>query len=353
MLKITLPIADLKVSNIRGPLLSCVLLLNLLFPSIAQAGRGRALFSLDTVAGTPFPSDLFAVADPTQNTGLRVNLPKPDCLARPSDCQDLDVINTLDGFNLQPRLSIPFSGRIDVSTVNSSTVFRVRLGPGPGREVVGINQVVWDPATNTLHAESDELLDQHTSYLLVVTTGVRDAEGDPIEPGAFEDFLESRRHHDHELADYRRELWNALERAHVRGRIAVASVFTTQSATAVLEKIRREIKSWEPLPATMRGTFPLASLTAIQWSRQTGTAPSFTVSFLPLPALSVLPGSVSAIAFGSFASPDWETPEKFIPPIGTRTGVPVVQRINELFFNLFIPPGTRPAAGWPFSIFWH
>src|SRR5207249_5627522 len=189
--------------------------------------------------------------------------------------------------------------------------------------------------------------------LLVVTTAVRDAEGDPIEPGAFEDFLESGRHHADELADYRRELWNALERAHVRGRIAAASVFTTLSATAVLEKIRREIKSWEPLPATMRGTFPLASLTAIQWSRQTGTAPSFTVSFLPLPALSVFPGSVSAIAFGSFASPDWETPEKFIPPIGTRTGVPVVQRINELFFNLFIPSGTPPADGWPVAIFGH
>src|SRR5687768_17601031 len=88
-----LPIADLKVSNIRRLLLSGVLLLNLLLPAIAQAGRG-ALFSLDTMAGTPFPSDLFSVADPTQNTGLRVNLPKPDCLARPSDCQDLDVINT-------------------------------------------------------------------------------------------------------------------------------------------------------------------------------------------------------------------------------------------------------------------
>ena len=82
------PFADLKVSNIRRPLLSAVLLLNLLLPSIAQAGRGRALLSLDTMAGTPFPSDLFTVADPTQNTGLRVNLPKPDCLARPSDCQD-------------------------------------------------------------------------------------------------------------------------------------------------------------------------------------------------------------------------------------------------------------------------
>src|SRR5947208_15460024 len=157
MLKITLPIADLKVSNIRRPLLTGVLLLNLLFPSIAQAGRGRALFSLDTVAGTPFPSDLFAVADPTQNTGLRVNLPKPDCLARPSDCQDLDVINTLDGFNVQPRLSIPFDGPIDVSTITRHSVLLVSLGDtlgdgDRGGRVIGINQIVWDPLTNTLYA---------------------------------------------------------------------------------------------------------------------------------------------------------------------------------------------------------
>ena len=140
----------LKVSNIRRPLLSAVLLLNLPLPSIAQAGRGRALFSLDSMAGTPFPSDLFTVADPTQNTGLRVNLPKPDCLARPSDCQDLDVINTLDGFNLQPRLSIPFDGPIDVTTVTSETVFLISLGDtlDPSDQSghrVGINQVVWDP----------------------------------------------------------------------------------------------------------------------------------------------------------------------------------------------------------------
>ena len=38
------------------------------------------------------------------------------------------MINTLDGFNLQPRLSIPFDGPIDVNTVNSHNVFLVRMG---------------------------------------------------------------------------------------------------------------------------------------------------------------------------------------------------------------------------------
>src|SRR5262249_59095725 len=99
----------------------------------------------------------------------------------------ITVINTLDGFNLQPRLSVAFSGPIDVSTVNSSTVFLIKLSDPTapnesGGQVVGINQVVWDVATNTLHVESDELLEQHTRYALVVPHGIHDAHGHPVDP---------------------------------------------------------------------------------------------------------------------------------------------------------------------------
>ncbi|HET8679878.1 MAG TPA: hypothetical protein VFM39_07130, partial [bacterium] len=87
------------------------------------SGAVHALFDLRTPAGGPFPSDRFTVADRSHLTGRRVHLPKPNCVSRPSDCQDLDVINTLDGFNLQPRLSIPFDGPINVNTVTSRTVF--------------------------------------------------------------------------------------------------------------------------------------------------------------------------------------------------------------------------------------
>ena len=95
---------------------------SLLTPS-ASTGTVHALFDLDSPAGGPFPSNVFTVADSDNNTGLKVSLPKPDCAARPSDCEDLEVINTLDGFNLLPRLSIPFDGPIDAATVTSDTVF--------------------------------------------------------------------------------------------------------------------------------------------------------------------------------------------------------------------------------------
>ena len=76
----------------------------------------------------PFPSDRFTQPDFTQNTLKRVNLPKPDCTVRVSDCADIDVLNTLDGFNTQPRITVPFTGDIDLSTVNSNTLYLVNMG---------------------------------------------------------------------------------------------------------------------------------------------------------------------------------------------------------------------------------
>ena len=75
----------------------------------------HALFDLTDPRGGPFPSNRFTEFDPSNLTGRRVNLPLPDCSTHSDDCEDIVIINTLDGFNLQPRLSIPFSDAIDVS----------------------------------------------------------------------------------------------------------------------------------------------------------------------------------------------------------------------------------------------
>src|SRR5829696_10558692 len=99
----------------------------LVLPGIALAG---------TKAGQPFPSNLYTVPDATQATGLRVSLPTPDCATNSSDCDDVDVLNTLDGFNIQPRISVPFSGPIDTSTVSSSNIFLV----GPDDVAAGPHQ---------------------------------------------------------------------------------------------------------------------------------------------------------------------------------------------------------------------
>ena len=350
-----------------------VLWLALLVPAFAQAGDVHALFDLDAPTGSPFPSDVFTVADARQLTGLRVNLPQPECVVRVSDCQDLAVINTLDGFNVQPRLSIPFDGMIDVQTVSSDTVFLIRLCGVKGRNhdhpegacesepmKVGVNQIVWDTFTSTLHVESDELLEQGTQYALIVTAGVRDSAGAPIEAAdAFRHFRQSVRH------PYKQALLDAVHAARRLGvreaQIVAGSVFTTRSVTTALEQIRDQIKSATPAPADFllspsggRTVFPLSDVLSVAVTRQTGTAPTFTTTSTALNELRSLPGAVGRVAFGKFRASDYQVhPGEIIPASAPLTGSPSVQGVNELFFNLVLPSGTPPPGGWPVAIGGH
>jgi hypothetical protein len=323
----------------RAVALAALVLALLAFPTAAFA-KTRAL--------QPFPTNLDTVSDATQVTGLHVDLPKPDCASFPSDCADIAVLDTLDGFNIQPRISIPFSGDIDLSSVNSSNIFLV----GPGGHV-GINQAIWEPLTDTLHVESDQQLAEATTYLLVVTRDVRDAHGKRLAEFEFPDEDNSGRGNDRAAKDYRKALKRALKEADIdKDDIAAASLFTTQSITAISTKIRSQLQA-TPVSfgdAGARNVFPLSSVTAILWNRQlNATGPLADPAPLPTPALV----GVGTVAFGTYASPDYENADEVIPAVGSLTGMPAVQSVNQLQFTLFLPTGTAPAGGWPVAIFGH
>jgi hypothetical protein len=317
----------------RSVLRAALIALAFVFPGAALAG---------TTAGQPFPSNLYTVPDASQLTNLRVNLPKPDCAVRVTDCQDIDVLDTLDGFNIQPRISVPFSAAIDPATVSSSTVYLV----GPGGHVVGINQIVYEPAAKTLHFESNDQLAQDTRYLLVVTRGVHDAGGQPLDALNLDALTGP--------ADYLRVLRAEIKSSLIDpSTIAAASVFTTQSITAISHKIRNQLEA-TPVSFDLgthgeRTVFSVTPTTTIALSRQDKTA-VFTPRSLPAGALSAVLGT---IAFGTYASPDYETSQAVIPAVGTRTGVPAVQSVNQLEFTLFMPKGEAPKGGFPVAIFGH
>jgi len=348
-----------------------------LAPTLAVANEVHPLFNLQSTTQSPFPSDRFTLRDSQQNTNQRVNLPLPDCTTHPSDCLDVALLNQLDGFNTQPRLSIPFDGAIDPSTVTSQTVFILRIGnlsdPTDFHpQTIGINQVVWDAATLTLFVQSDQHLEQHKSYLLIVTNGVHDAAGDPIERSdSFAHFrhdLNFGQTKDPQLKLYRAALIRSLDDDFLASiapglspsEIAAASFFTTGSVTATLEKIRDQIKD-APAPGVNfnlglhgeRTVFPLNSVLGILFGRQVTTVGPLNTVPVPTPALQVFPGSVAAIAFGKFNAKNFETAGGFIPPVPTRTGIPAVQSTQDIYINLFIPAGPRPTNGWPVAIFGH
>ena len=376
-------------------LLQRLIVVTVFSPTLILAAETQALFDLQRPSAGPFPSDRFTVGDPSQNTGRRINLPRPDCRVQVSDCEDIDLLNELDGFNVQPRLSIPFSGPIDVTTVDSKTVLLIPLGSARpdvaadddddeadaevksyGRPI-GINQIVWDVATNTLHAESDELLEQQARYALIVTKGVKDPDGRAVKPSpAFERFrhdLNFGQSRDRALKAYRKALLTSLVYAATAGvhhdDIVAASVFTTMSVSSVLEKIRSQILARAAEPADfflgpvgadgsrVRTVFPLTSVQSLEVREQVSTVPTFSLLIMTnqMANLRLFPGAVGTVAFGAYRSPVYLNAEVAIPQIATRTGVPISHRDELIYFHLLLPAATAdrpvPSGGWPVVVY--
>jgi len=393
-----------------------------LSPALADKGgtpheRGvHPKFGLAAPSDGPFPSDRFTIEDETQNTCERVNLPG-ECKSATvaSDCLEIGILNQLDGFNIRPRLAIPFSGDIRLSSVNSDSIYLIKLGnllvngapacvsagsavedddivPAPDAEArVGIDQGVWDPDMHTLYVEAAKVLDQHTRYALFVTRAVKDVDGESIAtPKAFRQAIgddaddEGARPDDRELA-YRASLRKAVALAPFfglkRNDIAVASVFTTMSVTSVLEKIHAQIDA-APAPVlnfriARAGTsadgpgdnlavFNLSTITQLTHNRQLSVDPTAPLSPNSGPGrltnLRLIPGAVAQIAFATYPSPSYLTKDRVLPSVGTYSGTPVVQKYDDAAMVVFIPsegqtpsgqPRRKPRSGWPVIIFGH
>jgi Bacterial virulence factor lipase N-terminal len=157
---------------------------------------------------------------------------------------DIALLNQLDGFNMQTRISIPFDGDIDPATVSSKSIVLVKLrnalsGRASDSPIVGINYIVWDPTTRELSFRPADSLEQHTTYALVVTTKVRDSSGNAI--GTVDSVTGLAD------ADYRRAVERAgpivrrLAALDSGRKIAALSVFTTQTFSHVFERMRDAI----------------------------------------------------------------------------------------------------------------
>jgi hypothetical protein len=355
-----------------------------------DASDVHPLFKLESPETSPFPSDRFTIADDQNLTRRRVNLPLPiDCVSDRSECDDVNVLNQLDGFSLRPRVVIPFNGDINPSTVAGNAFF-VSLGnaaegwsdDGPdsvpsddvdhedlrkrsgfGR-VTGINQIGWDPATRVVVAKADRLLDEHTRYALVVTNGILDTSGKPLGPD------DAFRHYPDKLSVpderwYRKALlaaeWAGRHSGNRRNVIAVSS-FTTQSVTYLQEKITNQLLAAAPAkpdfnigPAGTRAIFAFDRIQSVTHNQQVSPGgPPVPGEAHALTGSRWIPGSVGRIAYGKFTAPDYMVhPGEYIPPIRSRTGTPEPQRLNTLYFTLILPSGAKPPNGWPVVVFGH
>ncbi|MGH7722925.1 MAG: hypothetical protein ACRENL_08885 [Candidatus Dormibacteria bacterium] len=137
-----------------------------------------------------FPDNAFTTSDPLQATGRRLNFRQgidypsvggviqPACTSADySICDAFAELDKLDGFDLQPRILVPFTGSIDLSSTTASDLF---ISGDSGAFVGGVRQLTFDPATNTLAGISDAFLREGTPYRVHVTRGIRDGAGRPV-----------------------------------------------------------------------------------------------------------------------------------------------------------------------------
>jgi hypothetical protein len=334
------------------------------FACVHGAGGGAAVevaCDRTTLYGSPFPTDRYTTEGADYLTGKRVNLPFPDCAVRKSDCQDISILNTLDGFSTDPRIVLPFTGPIDVRTATSETIFLINLGDittgsGMGQHV-GINQRVWDPNTTTLIFRPDDFLAEHTSYALIVTSRLLDTAGHPVHR--------------------RRECAAAIAKCNAKrltysddamcltlrsANFTAVSMFTTMSSSADMFKILGMIRKTGPKPIDFligntgagraRAVFSVDSISNVSFLQQVSNSSVLQPQPVPIAILKAAKG-VGKIAYGEFSSPNFLTGEQYIPATPTGGGLPRVRGNRKLVVQIFVPAGKRPLGGWPVVIFGH
>jgi hypothetical protein len=325
MPSLRLALAGLAASAVAAPLALAVPVAT----AAAAPGDPVDVRTGDTPETTVFPNDRFTVPDAAQLTGKRVSLPVPTCTeATRSTCEALEILNTTDGFDLQPRFFIPFTGDIDVATVTPQSLYVE--GPA-GR--VGLQELTFDPALDVLAARTREQLPEQTPHTLVITPFVRDTTGRSI-----------------------------------AGEVRVP--FTTMSGTTELDRIRkalddgsayaaagiadREASFTQPNPgdafpvaSPVTTVFPPTSAESITRRDQKTTDPK-VLSDSRVPNLSV--NRVGCYAFGSFESPQFAREDATITPTATTRTPPVVGK-QRTGFALIVPAGTPPAGGWPVAVY--
>ena len=294
-----------------------------------------------------FPTDRLTQADPRQLTGLRIRLSLVNCFEAPSTCDEISLLNGLDGWSVNPRLTLAFTAPIELDSITRASAFILPLGAAA--EPVGLSRLVWDAERTTLYAKPERVLRQGRPHALVVTSSVRDAEGRPLRASSG-----PRPALDPRIAAGLAAL--GIEQSEV----VSASVFTTQSVTAGLERMRARIESL-PAPEVRfalgprggRSVYARGALESITFTRQTATAgPDRFVAPAPLPLSLVPPTEVKTIAVGAYTSA-WFLSGSVHIPRAPSSQAPAILGDQQVHVTVFLPEGAMPPAGWPVILFGH
>ena len=229
------------------------------------------------------------------------------------------MLDQSDGFSLRPRIHVRFSGPVNTATLKDGIYIQ---GPS-GR--IPINEVVWDPATNTVFAKPDSILAQQTKYTLVITNAVKD----------------------HVWREHHRDPTHGSFTSTREGEATEveSTTFTTMSATAWLEHAR-EILPYLPTAVRFRNR------KAASTRRHHAYRPEFSERRNPirfgevaLPIESGLLAGIDRLVIGSYRSPRFLEDDQSIRPSPTLPGFAVPSNTHESRVQRNPSRTPKPAAG--------
>ena len=91
-------------------------------PCCFLSGQTTVVFQPGSTTGGPFPSNALTVTDSGNRTGVQINLPSSaefcNSASNASVCSNTALLNQLDGFSVNPRVMVCFSGDINSATLS-------------------------------------------------------------------------------------------------------------------------------------------------------------------------------------------------------------------------------------------
>ena len=306
-------------------------------------GGGRQVQAL-------FPSDRQTVPDPRQSTGRRVALAMPDCGVDAAGCDETRLVNELDGWSVNPRVAIRFSGRVALDSVTKASAFILPLAPEPLASPIGLGQLVWDGRATRSTLAPERALLQARRYALVLTTRVLDDGGQPLAPALNAPIVAEAAYG---ISAQGVVFQRPRGAGHHEREVAAVTVFTTQSVTAGLEQMRAVLEAGPAPelrfalgPGGARSAYARVEMDGLELRRHVATDPGAPLEeAVTLPLGLVPPTDIRTIAVGRFSA-IFLTPDRIIP--ATRPGT---RRPRSSAARTWTSPSTcrpaprRPAAG--------
>jgi hypothetical protein len=363
---------------VRGRLIGAAVLVLLLVVGADAPAVARVAVKRGKHYGTRiFPSNAFTVRDRSQLTGRRVNFRRGHdfplfrgrirrrCTqADYSICDAFAELNKLDGFDLQPRVEVPFTGTIDLASVNDSDFY---ISTPRGAFVSGLRQLTFDPATHTLAGISDKFLREGTTYKIHVTRRIRDSRGRAIKACRRQCVVKfTTRTASGELVRIRRSLDLPLSDPHNAYRLArfpAAARSTLSRKLSFTQNGVPDVFAAACVAPSLAG--PLNGMTRIDQIKADPTAAgAFQSSAVPN---LIAPTNAGYFAFGSFLSPRYQyasatghhdnryrvgdgRTDGEIPPVATKR-TPRPFGADRLGAIIITPnPSTSPPP-WPVAVY--